>query len=354
MHWMDGIGGFAAGLAWTGAAGADDIKIGYINKMGDHPWFVAEVAGAKKAAEEAGATFVSQDVQFNANLTITTFDTMVGDGVKGIAIVVPDKALGPVIAQKAKAAGIPLVAVDDDIYYEDGSQVPYVGMNAYNIGARVGEELAALYKSDGWAGKEVRIASIEDRKADTCMQRNKGAEEAFLKAVPDFDPDEHRPRRLRQHDGQRHRRDDHDADRQSRHVTNWIFYSCNDDGVLGAARALENCRLYARPGHGHRHRRQPRLRRIRSRQAVGVPRHDVAQLGQSRRAGRQAAARLDQGQDAAAGAVLHRSRNTSPPTISRRTTRPSSASKLIVMRLRRGRPCWSRRRLTTWTVGSWF
>ena len=139
------IGTAAVALALSQYATAEDVKIGYINKMGDHPWFVAEVAGAKKAAEDAGATFVSQDVQFDANLTITTFDTMVGDGVKGVAIVVPDKALGPVIAQKAKAAGIPLVAVDDDIYYEDGTQVPYVGMNAYNIGARVGEELAKLY-----------------------------------------------------------------------------------------------------------------------------------------------------------------------------------------------------------------
>src|SRR3954466_15016987 len=121
---------------------ADEIKLGYINKMGEHPWFVAEVAGAKSAATEAGVKLSTQDVQFNADLTLTTFDTMVGDGVKGIAIVVPDKALGPVIAEKAKAAKIPLVAVDDDIYYQDGTQVPYVGMNAYNIGARVGEELA--------------------------------------------------------------------------------------------------------------------------------------------------------------------------------------------------------------------
>ena len=100
---------FAAGLAWTGTAGADDIKIGYINKMGDHPWFVAEVGGAKKTAEEGGATFVSQDVQFDANLTITTFDTMVGDGVKGIAIVVPDKALGPVIAHLVDVADLDVV-----------------------------------------------------------------------------------------------------------------------------------------------------------------------------------------------------------------------------------------------------
>ena len=246
---LTALAAFAAGLAWTGAAGADDIKIGYINKMGDHPWFVAEVAGAKKAAEEAGATFVSQDVQFDANLTVTTFDTMVGDGVKGIAIVVPDKALGPVIAQKAKAAGIPLVAVDDDIYYEDGSQVPYVGMNAFNIGVRVGEELAALYKSDGWAGKEVRIASIEDRKADTCMQRNKGAEEAFLKAVPDFSPD-HIVRVA--YDNTMVNAIDVMTTTLTANptVTNWIFYSCNDDGVIGAARALENAGYTADQGMG--------------------------------------------------------------------------------------------------------
>ncbi|MER9771129.1 substrate-binding domain-containing protein [Mesorhizobium sp. M0220] len=213
----------AAGLM-SGAASADDIKIGYINKMGDHPWFVAEVGGAKKAAEAAGAAFVSQDVQFDANLTITTFDTMVGDGVKGIAIVVPDKALGPVIAEKAKAAKIPLVAVDDDIYYEDGTQVPYVGMNAYNIGARVGEELAKLYKADGWAGKEVRIASIEDRKADTCMQRNKGAEGSIPEGGARFQAGQYRSPLLRQHDGQRHRRDDHHIDGQSqRHELDILF-----------------------------------------------------------------------------------------------------------------------------------
>ena len=97
-------------------------------------------------------------------------------------------------------------------------------MNAYNIGKQVGEELAELYKAEGWAGKEVRIASIEDRKADTCMQRNKGAEEAFLEAVPGLQPGEHRPRRLRQHDGQLDRRDDHHADRQpERHQLDLLF-----------------------------------------------------------------------------------------------------------------------------------
>ena len=166
----------AAALLAPMAVQAEDIKIGYINKMGDHPWFVAEVAGAAEAAQEGGAEFVSQDVQFNADLTITTLDTMIGDGVDGIAIVVPDRALGPVVAARAAEAGVPLVAVDDDITDEDGNPVPYVGLNAFAIGERVGEELANFYKEMGWDKGSVGIVSIEDRKADTCMQRNGGAE----------------------------------------------------------------------------------------------------------------------------------------------------------------------------------
>jgi len=122
-------------------------------------------------------------------------------------------------------------------------------MNAHNIGARVGEELAKLYKADGWAGKEVRIASIEDRKADTCMQRNKGAEEAFLKAVPDFKP----ANILRvPYDNTMVNAIDVMTTTLTANpgVTNWIFYSCNDDGVLGAARALENAGYAADQGMG--------------------------------------------------------------------------------------------------------
>ena len=75
--------------------------------------------------------------------------------------------------------------------------MPYVGLERLQH-RRAGRRRSWPSSTSPKAGpsKEVRIASIEDRKADTCMQRNKGAEEAFLKAVPDFEPDEHRPRRL--------------------------------------------------------------------------------------------------------------------------------------------------------------
>ena len=226
----------------SGAGAQDEIKFGYINKMGDHPWFVSEVAGARERAEELGAELMHQDVQFDADLTITAFDTMVGDGVAGIAIVVPDLALGPVIADKAAEAGIPIVAVDDDIYFADGTPVPYVGIDAFNIGRQVGQELVTLYNASGWADDEdavVRIASIEDQKIETCMKRNQGAEASWMEAFPDWPADDilHIP-----YDGTMVS----SVDAMSTvltgnpEVTNWIFWACNDDGVLGGVRALEN------------------------------------------------------------------------------------------------------------------
>ncbi|MGF1627071.1 MAG: substrate-binding domain-containing protein, partial [Alphaproteobacteria bacterium] len=201
---------------------------------------------------ELGAELMHQDVQFDADLTITAFDTMVADGVAGIAIVVPDLALGPVIAEKAQLAGIPIVAVDDDIYFEDGTPVPYVGIDAFNIGRQVGGELVTLYNNAGWADDPdavVRIASIEDQKIETCMKRNQGAEAAWMEAFPDWPTDQilNIP-----YDGTMVSSVDAMATvlTGNPEVTHWIFWACNDDGVLGGVRALENAGYPADAGFG--------------------------------------------------------------------------------------------------------
>ena len=235
------LGTVAALTFLAGVADAQEAKLGYINKMGDHPWFVSEVAGAKAKAKELGNELLVQDVQFDANLTITTMDTYLADGVKGIAIVVPDKALGPVVAKKAKDSGIPLIAVDDDITYEDGSPVPYVGIDALTIGKQVGAEIARQVKAAGWDKDwpTVRVGSVEDQKADTCMRRNRGAEEAFLAAFPNF-PNDNIVRVP--YDNTMVNAIDVVGTTLTANpaVERWAFFSCNDDGVLGSVRATEN------------------------------------------------------------------------------------------------------------------
>lgn len=230
-----------ASLLATGAAQAQDtLKFGFINKMGDHPWFVREVEGAKAKAAELGVDLLVQDVQFDANLTVTTFDTYLGDGVQAIAIVVPDLSLGPVVSEKAQEAGIPLIAVDDDIVLPDGGPVPYVGMNALNIGHQVGSEIARIFKDEGWAEHidTVRVGSVEDQKADTCMRRNQGAREALLAEVPELES------RIVSipYDNTMVNAIDVVSTTLTAHpdAERWIFFSCNDDGVLGSVRATEN------------------------------------------------------------------------------------------------------------------
>ena len=64
-------------------AKTDKVSIAYLNKMGDNPWFVDEVAGAKAMADKLGVEFSNQDLQFDSNLAMTAMDTYIGKGVIG-------------------------------------------------------------------------------------------------------------------------------------------------------------------------------------------------------------------------------------------------------------------------------
>ena len=111
--------------------------------------------------------------------------------------------------------------------------MPYVGLNAFAIGERVGEELATFYEESGWSKDSVGVVSIEDRKADTCMQRNGGAEKALLE---NSDLTEDQIVRAAYDNTMVNSIDvmttTLTANPQYDH---WIFYACNDDGVLEGA-----------------------------------------------------------------------------------------------------------------------
>ena len=196
----------------------------------------------------------------------------------------PTRRWAPWWPKKAKDAGIPLIAVDDDITYKDGSPVPYVGMNAQTIGRQVGAEIARHVKATGWDKdwSTVRVGSVEDQKADTCMRRNRGAEEAFLAAFPDF-PKENIVRIP--YDNTMVNAIDVVGTTLTANpaVERWMFFSCNDDGVLGSVRATENAGMRPTERDRRRHRRLALVRGLRRRQAQRLQRHDVARLGEPRR-----------------------------------------------------------------------
>ena len=107
----------------------------------------------------------------------------------------------------------------------------------------MGAEIARQVKAAGWDKDWSRSASaaIEDQKADTCMRRNRGAEEAFLAAFPDF-PKENIVRVP--YDNTMVNAIDVVGTTLTANpaVERWMFFSCNDDGVLGSVRATRECR----------------------------------------------------------------------------------------------------------------
>ena len=217
------------------------IKIGYICKMGDHPWFVQEIEGAKAKAAQLGIELETQDVQLDAVLTLETMDRMIANEVHGIVIVAPDKKLGPLVIQKAKDANIPLLAVDDEIKDAEGNSASYVGTDGHVLGQQVGTEIARIYKAENFAakGNNVMAISVDDPNITVCMLRSKGAEDAFTEQIPDFPKENilHIP----------YNNTDGSAKIMmastivaNKDVTHWLIWSANDGGVIGAIEALED------------------------------------------------------------------------------------------------------------------
>lgn len=89
--------------------------------------------------------------------TLSAIDTLAANGAKGFVICPPDVSLGPAIMAKAKLNGLKVLAVDDRFVDAKGKpmeDVPYVGLDAYKIGQKQGEAMAAEAKHRNWDWKD--------------------------------------------------------------------------------------------------------------------------------------------------------------------------------------------------------
>ncbi len=127
-----------AGSGGSATVAAKDVKLAYIVKFGTVPYFVEEARGVREKAKELGVTVSVQDVAQDSNAALSAVDTAIAQGVKGIAIVVPDQKIGPAVLQKAKAAGVAGVAQDDPHQAAAGTAAPWGGVDTAPGGPQVG------------------------------------------------------------------------------------------------------------------------------------------------------------------------------------------------------------------------
>lgn len=231
------VGGIAS-MGFAGAAVAQEKLIVGIYKSGTQQYFIDEAAGFMKAAQEAGYTAKTINVELDANLAISAITDAIASGAKGIAITAPDQAIGPAVTKAAADANIPLLATDDSLSDGAGNPVPFVGFDGKDMGTKVGIAAAALLTQSGWleAGS-YGILSVEVQTLSVCNDRTNASRDEVTKAGADADKIY-----AVAYDGTTNSSLEAAGPVITAHpdVNKWVVFACNDEGALGAVNALTN------------------------------------------------------------------------------------------------------------------
>ena len=225
--------------AFWGSDDDDTLKLGYLVKQPEEPWFQTEWAFADKAAKEYNFELIKMAVP-DGEKTLNAIDTLAASGAKGFVICTPDPKLGSAIMAKAKSYGLKVITVDDQFLNAKGqpmTDVPLVMMAASQIGQRQGNELYKEMQKRGWNVENTAVMAITADELDTARRRVHGAMDALktdgfpaaqIYTIPTKTNDI--PGAL-------------DAANsllvQYPDVKNWLIVGMNDNTVLGGVRATE-------------------------------------------------------------------------------------------------------------------
>lgn len=225
--------------------GDDKIVIAGIYKAGDQVWFIDEGAAAEAKAKEMGADeFIYIDAKMNPDTYLQAIDNVIAQKVDGVITCIPDQQLSQVTVQKLSDAGIPVVAADDALQDENGNKLaPWVGISAYKIGGAAAEWMTDYMIENGLVDdEEVGVLFMTMDTVSSCVPRTEGQEDVCAAKIPDFPAD-------------RMYYADYNGETEkgftaasgiitaNPQIKKWMVMTPNDEGAVGAVRALEQAGL---------------------------------------------------------------------------------------------------------------
>ena len=222
-----------------GTPPSERIKLGYLVKMPDEKWFQDEWKFAQQCADKYQFDLIKIGVT-DGEKVLAAIDNLAANGAKGFVICTPDVKLGPAIMAKAQAQNMKVFVGDDQFVGADGKfmDVPYMGISAGDIGQQVGTALYAEFQKRGWKVEETAAYAITFDELNTAKERTEGTI-AALKAKG-FPAQQifMAPEKTTDIPGAMAAMDV--ALTQHPNFKRCLVFSVNDEGVLGAVRALEN------------------------------------------------------------------------------------------------------------------
>lgn len=218
----------------------ETIKLGFLVKQPEEPWFQTEWKFADKAAKDLGDVEIIKIAIPDGEKTLNAIDNLAANGAKGFVICTPDPKLGPAIMAKARSYNLKVIAVDDQFLNAAGepmTNVPLIMMAASEIGQRQGEELYKEMQNRQWNVKDTAVLAITADELDTARRRTEGSINALIKAGFPKDKIYKSPTKTNDIPGAL------DAANsmlvQHPEIKNWLIVGMNDNTVLGGIRATE-------------------------------------------------------------------------------------------------------------------
>ncbi|GAA2860555.1 substrate-binding domain-containing protein [Streptosporangium fragile] len=150
-------GGGTGSSGGTGGGGTSEVKVGLITKTETNPFFVKMKEGATSAAKAEGAELMTAAGKFDGDNAgqITAVENMVAAGVKGILITPSDsKAIVPAL-EKARSAGVMVIALDSPTEPQSATDALFATDN-FKAGELIGQ-----YAKAAMAGKPAKIATLD-------------------------------------------------------------------------------------------------------------------------------------------------------------------------------------------------
>ncbi|GAK57050.1 monosaccharide-transporting ATPase [Candidatus Vecturithrix granuli] len=217
---------------------AETIKIGFLVKLPEETWFQQELAYAQQYADANGLDLIPIGVP-DAEKTLAAIDSLAAQGAQGFAICPPDPTLGPAVMARAQQYNLKVLNVDDRFLDADGTfmDIPYMGLSMSGIGASVGTALYQEFIQRKWPLQETAALAVTFDELGTAKQKTDAATAALIEhsfpseriyAAPEETTDipgafEAANAILLNHP----------------EIKRWLVYSFNEEGVMGAVRALE-------------------------------------------------------------------------------------------------------------------
>lgn len=221
------------------AHAADPVKIGFLVKQAEEPWFQDEWRFAEQAAKDKGFTLVKIGIP-NGEKMMAAIDNLAAQKAVGFVICAPDVKLGVAVNRAAKRHKLKVMSVDDQLVDGAGkpiADIPHMGISAYEIGKQAGQGLVEEIKSRGWKLDEVGALRVAFDQLPTARERTQGALDALKAAglpagnlvdAPQAKTDTESAFNAA-----------NIAFTKNAKFKRWVAFGLNDEAVLGAVRAAE-------------------------------------------------------------------------------------------------------------------